>query len=476
MKEKSEPAQPFFILLIVVLLLVFISLFNIKFDLFGYKTKKVDFFSDILLQGAVKHVPLPHPIISDSILAKYNKNFAFGKTESTDIVDFVSDTSSALAHFLQALKASEEHKHKTRIAYFGDSMIEGDLITQDLRSYMQDRFGGNGVGFVPVTSIVSGFRTSIKHSFSGWTTYNLLGQVPPKLSLGISGYGFSPDTVEMIDTTSSSNTWVKYNAINKSHLNKFYEMKLLYGKSDGKNNVIINGRKYRLTGTENVNQLFLDACKDSSCINAQFQCTSPIDIFGFSFESSYGVFVDNFSFRGNSGLPISKVSKEIYAGTHQCLKYDLIILGYGVNALSPNMTSFAWYEHGMNNVIKHIKESFPNTSILLISVGDKSYKKDGVFQTDPSVLLMVEAQKRLAKKNQLAFWNLYEAMGGNGSMVKWVEGDTAYANKDYTHFNFRGAHRIGKMLYDQLVNEYKNYYSHPTTVTSTTQVIQQQLK
>jgi hypothetical protein len=128
------------------------------------------------------------------------------------------------------------------------------------------------------------------------------------------------------------------------------------------------------------------------------------------------------------------------------------------------MRDFSWYEKGMTNVIKHIKASFPNTSILLVSVGDKSYKKDGVFQTDPSVLVMVETQKRLAKNNQLAFWNLYEAMGASGSMVKWVEGDTAYANKDYTHFNFRGAHRIGKMLFEKLIGEYRNYYSKQNTV------------
>jgi hypothetical protein len=461
MKRKSKQAQPFYILITVIVLLGFISLYNFGFNLFGYKTKKVNLFSDIIMKGTVKNVPLPSSLINDSVLAKFNQNFGFSQTENTNIVDFVSDTSSALAHFLQALKASEEHKHKTRIAYFGDSMIEGDLITQDLRSCMQDRFGGNGVGFVPVTSIVAGFRGTIRHTFSGWTTYSLLGKNSPYNSLGISGYGFSPDTVEYIDTTGNAPAWIKYNTVGKKHLDKFYEMKLLYGKSSGNNNVIINGKKYRLEGSEKVNQLYLDACKDSSSVNAQFQCTSPIDIYGFSFESNNGVFVDNFSFRGNSGLPIAKVSKEVYSGTNQFLKYDLIILGYGVNVLNPTMTDYSWYEKGMNNVIKHMKASFPNTSILLVSVGDKSYKKDGVFQTDPSVLLMLEIQKRLAKNNQIAFWNLYEAMGGNGSMVKWVEGDTAYANKDYTHLNFRGAHKIGKMLYEKLLNEYTNYYNKP---------------
>jgi hypothetical protein len=206
-----------------------------------------------------------------------------------------------------------------------------------------------------------------------------------------------------------------------------------------------------------VNQISIKSTNPMQSIHAKFQCKTSMDIFGFSMESDSGVFVDNFSFRGNSGLPISKVTQAVYSGTNNCLGYDLIILEYGLNAVSPNVTDFSWYERGMNNVIKHIKASFPNTSILLVSVGDKSYRKDGEYQTDPSVPILVEVQKRMAKDNKIAFWSLYDAMGGYGSMVKWVEGDTAFANRDYTHFNFKGARKAGKLLYDKLMSEYKDY-------------------
>ena len=69
----------------------------------------------------------------------------------------------------------------------------------------------------------------------------------------------------------------------------------------------------------------------------------------------------------------------------------------------------------------------------------------------------------MAKDNELAFWSLYDAMGGYGSMVKWVEGDTVYAKKDYAHFNHRGASRVGKMLFEKLLSEYKDYYKSYAT-------------
>ncbi len=456
MSDKNRHLQPFIMVFTITIVLLVLSQFNTEFTIAGYKTKKVAPLSDIQLTGSLKKVPLTHPLITDSIIAKDSTAFALRQVDSSNIFDFEDDTTSALSHFFQSLNLGKKKKNKTRIAYFGDSMIEGDLISQDLRECLQDYFGGDGVGYVPITSIVSGFRTSVFHSFDGWTTYNLLENVPSGHSLGIAGFCFVPNTFNVVDTTNANiGSSVKYTAVKRKHLNRFYETKVLYGKSEGENHVIINGSRHKLSGNNLVNQLVVNT--SSQQVNARFQCKSPIDIYGFSMESDSGVFVDNFSFRGNSGLPIQKVKQTIYSATNECLDYDLIILEYGLNAVNPIVTDFSWYERGMNVVIKHMQASFPNASILLISVGDKSYRKDGVYQTDPSVPILVEAQKRMAKDNKLAFWSLYDAMGGNGSMVKWVEGDTAFANRDYTHFNFKGAHKVGKLLFSKIISEYNDY-------------------
>ena len=456
MSNHNRNSQPFIMVFSITILLLILSEFNSEFTVFGYKTKKVSPLGDILQNGLFKKAAISYKAINDSIIAKDSAAFALRQTDSSNIFDFEEDSTSALSHFFQSLNLIKKKKHKTRIAYFGDSMIEGDLITQDFRECLQDYFGGSGVGYVPITSIVSGFRTSVFHSFDGWTTYNLLENIPAGHSLGIAGYCFVPNTINVVDTTNTtSGSYVKYTAVKRKHLDKFMQTKLIYGKSEGENFVVINGSRYKLSGTNPVNELVVNTA--SQQVNARFQCKSPIDVYGFSLESDSGVFVDNFSFRGNSGLPIQKVKQAIYTATNQCLDYDLIILEYGLNAVNPSVTDFSWYERGMNVVIKHMQASFPNASILLISVGDKSYRKDGVYQTDPSVPILVEAQKRMAKENKLAFWSLYDAMGGNGSMVKWVEGDTAFANRDYTHFNFKGAHKVGKLLFSKIISEYNDY-------------------
>lgn len=460
MDQKNRISQPFIMLLTVTAFLLIVPLFfGTEITIFGYKTKKISLLDEVLLKSQFKKYAMFNKAITDSLVMKDSTEFAFRQKDPSNILDFdISDSTSALANFFEALNELKKSKRKVRIAYFGDSMIEGDLISQDLRSYMQSAFSGYGVGYVPVTSVIAGFRTSVIHSFSNWTTYNLLDEVPSSHHLGISGYCFVPGTMGAVDTTNEkSGSTVRYIAANKNHIDKFYEIKLLYGKSGDQNYVIINGARYKLGGTDNVNQLVVKSNGPMKAVNATFQCVQPVDVYGFSMESDSGVFVDNFSFRGNSGLPLSKIPQAIYAQTQQCLKYDLIILEYGLNAVSSKVTDYSWYERGMNNVIAHLRSAFPNTSFLLVSVGDKGYKNNGVYETDPAVAPMIETQKRLAQKNRIAFWSLFDAMGGNGSMVKWVEGDTALANKDYTHFNFKGAHKVGKLFYEKLMSEYKDY-------------------
>ena len=50
-----------------------------------------------------------------------------------------------------------------RIAVLGDSFIEGDILTADLREKLQQAYGGGGAGFAPMASPLTAFRRTIKH-------------------------------------------------------------------------------------------------------------------------------------------------------------------------------------------------------------------------------------------------------------------------------------------------------------------------
>ena len=54
-------------------------------------------------------------------------------------------------------------------------MNDGDMIVKDFENLFQEKFGGEGVGFVNITSESASSRNSISHEFSrNWKTYSYL--------------------------------------------------------------------------------------------------------------------------------------------------------------------------------------------------------------------------------------------------------------------------------------------------------------
>ena len=79
--------------------------------------------------------------------------------------------------------------------------------------------------------------------------------------------------------------------------------------------------------------------------------------------------------------------KPIEAWCANCLRpYDLIVVQYGLNVATERGVKYDGYKKGMLSVIEHLKTAFPETSILLVSVGDREYKNEnGDLRTMPGV-------------------------------------------------------------------------------------------
>lgn len=358
---------------------------------------------------------------------------------------------SQLASFLQLFKEGKS-KSKIRIAYWGDSMIEGDLITSTLRKKFQEYLGGSGVGFVPFVSLTAGFRSTIIHKFGGpWDYHSLVKNIKEKTG----PYGYSGEYFKQRRDSLNGKIWASYTAPKGQA--PWTLVKLFYGKGNGKisTQIRINKNEWEpvfLTDTLSVNALTF---KDSSIYSFEirFDSAHSTVLYGLSLESEYGAQVDNLSLRGNSGMLQTRIPSEILRGFNQVHHPELIILHYGVNAISASTTNYDWYERALTKMVRHYQINFPNTPILLIGVADKGFKLEDKMISDPSVYRVLKTQYRVAMKTGVTFWSLYDAMGGEGSMALWANGEKPLANKDYTHFNHRGSDKVGNMIFDFLMIE-----------------------
>jgi len=70
-------------------------------------------------------------------------------------------------------------------------------------------------------------------------------------------------------------------------------------------------------------------------------------------------------------------------------------------------------------------------------------------------LALLNTQRQIARETGIAFWNVFDAMGGENSMVRFVQSN--WASKDYTHMSFRGGREIANALLRALLSEKKFY-------------------
>jgi hypothetical protein len=359
----------------------------------------------------------------------------------------ISGNLDNMKYFFDALKESKTRK--VRIADYGDSGHEGDLISGDLRELLQKLYGGNGVGFLSITSQDITFRSSTKHSFSGnWKTISVLGGKDNTIPFGMNGF---------VSVPQQAGSWVMYEATNQfSQSSSFRYVKLYYSNAKEGNIKISfdNGPEkiVKLSTTNGTQELILDPSKPAKKIRITATAANQAHFHGASLEGGNGVYVDNFAWRGNTGISFRDIPIEFQKDYKKYFDYKLIIFAFGANMLSAGNVNFPWYESQMIKVIEELKVVFPETSFLMVGLGDKSIKRGSSFVTHPSVARMIDTQKKIAEKTKIAFWNKFEAMGGVNSMVDWVNSSPALASVDYGHLTYSGSKRISELIARSLIS------------------------
>ena len=223
-----------------------------------------------------------------------------------------------------------------RIAFLGDSYIEGDILTQDLRDELQRTFGGRGVGFVPCAIPFEIYRTSVRRSVSGWTAYSLMntGSIPASYrdKFFMSGYlaaGHRGSTARW----QSTNTFPTLDSCSRARV-------LITSREESRIELVINDtlkQKFTVPGADYVRELYVEAPVNSIKMNI---LSGNVLCHGASLEGGKGVIVDNMSIRGNSGYTIFGSGAAVNRQVDKLWGYDLVVLEYGLNGMQPGQRDF----------------------------------------------------------------------------------------------------------------------------------------
>ncbi len=339
-------------------------------------------------------------------------------------------------------KASLQSGGLSRIAVVGDSYIEGDIFTQDLRELFQNEYGGEGVGYVNMHTDFPGFRRSVRQSGSGWKSYTANKKAENKY-LDLSEQYFKP-------TGTATSIYKGTSAF--SHTGSWSSSKFLFiSPEDCEISVKTNDSEWEarnIAASPDVQCLEIDAAVSEFGIK-----TSSASLVGLGvwLDGNTGVSLDCMSSRGFSGITLTRVNQELSREMSEFINYDLIILEFGINAMSAKQNNYNVYCSRMVDVINHVRKCYPEADILLMGVGDRGERRGSQVKSMATTRFMIDAQRDAARRAHCLFWDTREAMGGEDAVVQWCS--AGHINKDYIHLTHKGGARLAKELFNAIQSD-----------------------
>lgn len=369
----------------------------------------------------------------------------------THIENFASEGASAWDRLYEKLLWNKE---QVRVAFMGDSFVEGDILTADLRELLQDTFHGGGVGYAPVASPFTGFRQTIKTTSKGWTPYNIMQRksAPAPYADDFFVSGWVAKASEGASTRWDMTT-------KRRHLEEVERARLLFiCRQKAEIGLKLNDGEERVfffEGDEVVRQIVVE---QEQIRSLEMKVLSGADSFtgiGAEFDSKSGVAVDNFSIRSNNGQAMFWSNASVNSQINTMRPYDLVILQYGLNIMQADRHNYSLYGEQVEKMISYVESCFPGAAVLVMGVSDRSQKGEDGIKPMESAKSLTQSQREAAEHKGVAFWDTYSAMQRMGGMTEFVA--NGWAGKDYTHINYAGGARIARELYYAILKGAEEY-------------------
>lgn len=345
-------------------------------------------------------------------------------------------------------------RESVRVAFMGDSFVEGDILTADLRELLQDTFHGGGVGYAPIASPFTGFRQTIKTTSKGWTPYNIMQRKStPEPYVG--DYFVSGWVARASDGAST-----RWDMVDKRrHLTECNRARLLFiSREPSKIILTLNDgeeREFEFDGSDVVRQIVVEEEQIRSLEMRVESGEAGFTGIGADFDSTSGLALDNFSVRSNNGQAMFWSSASVNAQIHSMRPYDLVILQYGLNIMQADRHNYSLYGEQVEKMVRYVESCFPGAAVLVMGVSDRSQRNEQGIVPMTAAIDLTRSQREAAERCGVAFWNTYDAMQRLGGMTAFVE--NGWAGKDYTHINYAGGREIARQLYYALLQGAESY-------------------
>ncbi len=367
----------------------------------------------------------------------------------------IGNDSDALDRFYQQLYLLET-KSTTRvsIAHIGDSHIQADFFSGMLRQKLQTEFGNAGRGLIfPYRVARTNEPTSYQSSSNvSWETKRNIFLDNP-LPIGIGGI-----TIKTMDSAAA----IKLNVLDQGALDySFTKLSIFQDKGPGvfdfmvyEGNDIIGFVNSNLSvGGEFMTSVLFDKPKKNITLKAYKRDSIQM------YSQLYGILLENnepgilYNSTGVNGAECRhcNASKNFFSQLTY-LEPSLVIISLGTNEAYTKAFDRNRFNTHIDSLVKHVLRETPDANILFTTPADSYRRKK---YKNPDMMVARNTIISYCTKNGYAYWDLYEIMGGMGSMSKWKLAGLAAPDK--VHFSRGGYELQGKLLYSAIQNGYRSF-------------------
>lgn len=364
----------------------------------------------------------------------------------------IIDASESMTAFYTALLATEQRRGVTRVVHYGESPTTADLITADVRSLLQSRFGDAGHGFALVAKPWAWYQhRGVEVRGDNW-------RIHPAHQGALKDGKFGLGGVTFLGATGSAS---RIKVQDRHHTG--IEISYLAQPSGGSFTLFADGQPLGTIDTNADTEGPGYASFKAPDGVGEFEVggvKGPVRLFGVRLAKTQpGVMYDSLGLNGASIMvPSRQFNEAHWADQLRHANPHLVVLNYGINESVFAQFVDKGLEAEIRRVIARIRKAVPEASILLMAPMDRGDRNGkGEIVTPPALERVVEIQSKVAADTGCAFFNTFEAMGGRGTMAKWYTETPRLVGADLLHPLPSGAKKVGELFYKGLIDGYMQF-------------------
>lgn len=325
---------------------------------------------------------------------------------------------SALRGQLNKLKAGQDTV--VRVLHIGDSHIQAEFVTNELRRLLQEQYGNAGRGLLMPLRLAG---TNQSHDYAvtsplkdGWTQTRLL-KYPWPIRPGVTGIAATPD----------KDTEVVWHPLSAGHKIK----------------------SAKLITSEGISVIKLDEAADS--------LVTPVT----AGTSVYGAITEN----GQPGLLYSAIGNngacytdywliDDFARKTEVFEPALIVLSMGTNEAFSTMTDNE-IDRSVRDMLRTLRNSHPAATLLILTPMEcQKNRNHGQRPLSPYYDIntrnarVAQMLRDIARDENVALWDFYKVAGGEGTSERWLA--DKLMNTDRIHLLKPGYELQAQLLYEAL--------------------------